>query len=203
MVKNLIRKSLLEQGQLLSKNFVHKANIDIQNAAIKHLDIKSSKNILSYFPYKNEVSLEIISQEFKKYKNNIFMPRIVSANKLKFNLFKENATLEKNKYGINEVKNEDYLDSVSFDLMFIPFVGVDKGGYRLGYGGGYFDRSLGNISFKEKKPIIVGLGYDFQVLKEDFAESHDLKYDIVITQTRIHSYSWAIKYHLNHAYKIH
>ena len=30
---------------------------------------------------------------------------------------------------------------------------------------------------------------DFQVLKEDFAESHDLKYDIVITQTRIHSYS--------------
>ena len=173
MVKNLIRKSLLEQGQLLSKNFVHKANIDIQNAAIN----------------KNEVTLEIISQEFKKYKNNIFMPRIVSANQLKFNLFKENATLEKNKYGINEVKNEDYLDSVSFDLMFIPFVGVDKGGYRLGYGGGYFDRSLGNISFIEKKPIIVGLGYDFQVLEEDFAESHDLKYDIVITQTRIHSYS--------------
>ena len=47
MVKNLIRKSLLEQGQLLSKNFIHKANIDIQNAAIKHLDIKSSKNINS------------------------------------------------------------------------------------------------------------------------------------------------------------
>ena len=189
MVKNLIRKSLLEQGQLLSKNFIHKANIDIQNAAIKHLDIRSSKNILSYFPYKNEVTLEIISQEFKKYKNNIFMPRIVSANQLKFNLFKENATLEKNKYGINEVKNEDYLDSASFDLMFIPFVGVDKGGYRLGYGGGYFDRSLNKISFAEKKPIIVGLGYDFQILKESFAESHDLKYDIVITQTRIHSYS--------------
>ena len=189
MVKNLIRKSLLEQGQLLSKNFIQKADIDIQNAAIKHLDIRSSKNILLYFPYKNEVTLEIISQEFKKYKNNIFMPRIVSGNELKFNLFKENAALEKNKYGINEVKNEDYLDSASFDLMFIPFVGIDKGGYRLGYGGGYFDRSLGNISFTEKKPLIVGLGYDFQILEESFAESHDLKYDIVITQTRIHSYS--------------
>ena len=90
---------------------------------------------------------------------------------------------------INEVKNEDYLDSASFNLMFIPFVGVDKGGHRLGYGGGYFDRSLGNISSTGKDPIIVGLGYDFQVLEEDFAESHDLKYDIVITQTRIHSYS--------------
>jgi len=65
----------------------------------------------------------------------------------------------------------------------------DKGGHRLGYGGGYFDRSLGNISSTGKDPIIVGLGYDFQVLEEDFAESHDLKYDIVITQTRIHSYS--------------
>ena len=53
----------------------------------------------------------------------------------------------------------------------------------------YWDPLNVIISFKEKKPIIVGLGYDFQVLKEDFAESHDLKYDIVITQTRIHSYS--------------
>ena len=189
MVKNLIRKSLLEQGQLLSKNFIHKANIDIQNAAIKHLDIKSCKNILSYFPYKNEVTLEIISEEFKKYKNNIFMPRIISGNKLKYNLLKKNAILEKNKYGIVEVKNEIYLDSASFDLMFIPFVGVDKDGYRLGYGGGYFDRSIADISFSEKKPIIVGLGYDFQVLEEGFAESHDLRYDIVITQTRIHSYN--------------
>ena len=176
MVKNLIRKSLLEQGQLLSKNFVHKANIDIQNAAIKHLDIKSSKNILSYFPYKNEVTLEIISQEFKKYKNNIFMPRIVSANKLKFNLFKENATLEKNKYGINEVKNEDYLDSVSFDLMFIPFVGVDKGGYRLGYGGGYFDRALEKINLSVQKPLIVGMGHDYQIVNECFGENHDIKF---------------------------
>ena len=71
MVKNLIRKSLLEQGQLLSKNFTQKADIDIQNAAIKHLDIRSSKNILLYFPYKNEVTLEIISQEFKKYKQRL------------------------------------------------------------------------------------------------------------------------------------
>ena len=189
IVKNLIRKSLLEQGQLLSKDFIIKANTDIQTSAIKLLDIQLCKNILLYFPYKNEVTLEMISEEIKKYKNKIFMPRIVSTNELKFNLLTENAIIEKNKYGINEVKNEDYLDSASFNLMFIPFVGVDKGGHRLGYGGGYFDRSLGNISSTGKDPIIVGLGYDFQVLEEDFAESHDLKYDIVITQTRIHSYS--------------
>ena len=117
------------------------------------------------------------------------MPKIISSNELKFNLLKENAILEKNKYGIYEIKNEDYLDSTSFDLMFIPFVGVDKNGFRLGYGGGYFDRSIADISFADKKPIIIGLGYDFQVLEKSFAESHDLKYDIVITETRIHSYS--------------
>ena len=72
--------------------------------------------------------------------------------------------------------------------MFIPFVGVDKGGYRLGYGVVILIDLLA-IFHLQKKPIIVGLGYDFQVLEEDFAESHDLKYDIVITQTRIHSYS--------------
>ena len=121
MVKNLIRKSLLEQGQLLSKNFIQKADIDIQNAAIKHLDIRSSKNILLYFPYKNEVTLEIISQEFKKYKNNIFMPRIVSGNELKFNLFKENAGVVATGYfDKNKMSLDAYQILAKHDENYVP-----------------------------------------------------------------------------------
>jgi len=58
MVKNNIRKSLLKQGQLLSKKFISKNNRLIQDIAINEIDIKSSKNNLLYFPYRKEVCVD-------------------------------------------------------------------------------------------------------------------------------------------------
>jgi 5-formyltetrahydrofolate cyclo-ligase len=64
---------------------------------------------------------------------------------MKFNLYTSEYSLDKNKYGITEVDNEEYLEPHLFDAMFIPFVGVDVNGYRIGYGGGYFDRALSGL----------------------------------------------------------
>ena len=72
-----------------------------------------------------------------------------------------------------------------FNTMFIPFVGVDKKGARLGYGGGYFDRTLEKIQISERKPLIVGIGYDYQIIDDSFGEDHDIKYDVVITESDI------------------
>ena len=117
------------------------------------------------------------------------MPRVVSKTKIKFNLFDNKSKIKKNNFGINEVINEDYLDPYSFDTMFIPFVGVDINGYRLGYGGGYFDRALEKITKSNDRPLLIGLGYNYQIIDKDFGEKHDIKYDIVITETDILSFS--------------
>lgn len=189
MVKNKIRKSLLKQGQLLSSNSIKKINCKIQRTALDVIDIKESKNTLLYFPYRNEISIDIIIKELLKYSNNIYMPRIVSENTLKFNKFLECERLEKNKFGINEIINEDYINPESFNTMFIPFVGIDINGYRLGYGGGFFDRTLKKLKSKKNKPLFIGLGYDYQILDEAFGESHDIKYDLIITESRILSFN--------------
>ena len=61
---------------------------DSQKNVLKEIDIESSKNTLLYFQYKNEIPTNLIIDELLKYSNNIYMPRIVSENELKFNLFK-------------------------------------------------------------------------------------------------------------------
>ena len=71
MVKNKIRKSLLDQGQLLSDNFLLKTSSKIQKSAVKEIDIESSKNTLLYSPYKTEVKLNLVINEIKSYSNNI------------------------------------------------------------------------------------------------------------------------------------
>ena len=189
MVKNNIRKSLLERGQLLPEKFIIDANNEIQSTAINKINLKESLNNLLYFPFRKEVTLEVVTEELKKYSQNIYMPRIISETKIKFNLLDSKSLIHKNKYGIHEIINENYLDPVFFNTMFIPFVGVDINGYRLGYGGGYFDRALEKITKSNDKPLLIGLGYDYQIIDKDFGEKHDIKYDIVITETDILSFS--------------
>ena len=188
IVKNKIRKSLLEQGQLLPNDFFLKRDLKIQQIAINEIDIISSINTLLYFPYKREIKVNLLIDVINDCSNNIYMPKIFSEKILKFNLFSKDSVLKKNKYGIKEINNENYLEPFLFNTMFIPFVGVDKKGTRLGYGGGYFDRALEKINSSTQKTLIVGMGYDYQIVDDFFGEDHDIKYDIVITESHILSY---------------
>ena len=189
MVKNIIRKSLLAQGQLLSESFILKSSKKIQKSTIEIMGMNSIRNILLYFPYRSEISLNIIMLEIKKYPIDIYFPKIISDKEMKFNLLEDNSVFEKNKFGINEVVSNKFLEPSSFDIMIIPFVGVDKNGSRLGYGGGFFDRALKTFIKKDVKPTIIGLGYNYQIQDKIFGEVHDIKYDIVITESQIIRYN--------------
>ena len=189
MVKNIIRKSLLAQGQLLSESFILKSSKKIQKSTIEIMGMNSIRNILLYFPYRNEISLNIIMLEIKKYPIDIYVPKIISDKEMKFNLLEDNSFFEKNKFGINEVVSNNFLEPSSFDIMIIPFVGVDKNGSRLGYGGGFFDRALKTFIKKDVRPTIIGLGYNYQIQDKIFGEVHDIKYDVVITESQIIRYN--------------
>ena len=115
--------------------------------------------------------------------------KIFSNKKMKFNLLSKDSILKANQYGIKEIENTEYLEPDLFNTMFIPFVGVDINGCRLGYGGGYFDRALEGISLLNKRPLIIGMGFDYQIVNEEFGMSYDVKYDIVITETRVLSFN--------------
>ena len=189
MLKNQIRKSLVEQGLALSNKAVQENNKKIQKRVIDNFELSLMKNILMYFPFRQEIEVSLIIKELKKFSNKIYMPKLLSNKKMKFNRFIEGQNLTKNNYGILESDSKDYLDPVKFEAMFIPFVGVDLKGFRLGYGGGYFDRALSDINDHEERPLIIGLGYEYQLLDADFGETHDLRYDKVITESRVHTYN--------------
>jgi 5,10-methenyltetrahydrofolate synthetase len=64
----------------------------------------------------------------------------------------------------------------------VPVVGFDPGGYRLGYGGGYFDRTLVAM---DPVPITVGLGHEVARLKTIHPQAHDIPFDFFVTETGI------------------
>jgi len=71
------------------------------------------------------------------------------------------------------------------DLLFVPCVGFDADGYRLGYGGGYYDRTLAAWP-SEKKPITVGIAYEACRLQTLEREAHDIPLDLIVTEAGFH-----------------
>ena len=65
------------------------------------------------------------------------------------------------------------------DILLIPLVGYDNNGYRLGYGGGYYDRTLANW---HPSPLKIGVGYSICALDSIFPAEHDVRMDWIVTE---------------------
>ena len=69
---------------------------------------------------------------------------------------------------------------VTPDVTLAPVVGWDGAGFRLGYGGGYFDRTLAVLS---PRPFVIGVGFDAARLPTIFPQPHDIPMQIIVTET--------------------
>ena len=71
-------------------------------------------------------------------------------------------------------------------ILVVPLLSFDKEFYRLGYGGGYYDKSISHLKkhFKKEKKffITIGLAYSYQEEKKIPREEHDMKLDYIITE---------------------
>lgn len=72
------------------------------------------------------------------------------------------------------------LPSTTFDVIFVPLYGFNSNGYRLGHGGGWYDRLLG----KQTNALKIGVG--FEVCKVNFTvEPHDIPMDLIVTESQV------------------
>jgi 5-formyltetrahydrofolate cyclo-ligase len=182
MVKNKIRKSLFEQGQSISNESKNKLGLQIQKHALEIIDTRDIDNIALYFPFRNEVNTNILVKAFTNLHKNIYMPKVLDETNMAFNLLCNKSKFSINRFGIKELDNTDYIDINNIDLMFIPMVGVDPNGCRLGYGSGYYDRIVSSFDEQSIKPLLVGLAFEYQVFEMHFGEMHDLKYNLVFSE---------------------
>jgi 5-formyltetrahydrofolate cyclo-ligase len=73
-------------------------------------------------------------------------------------------------------------DVVVPQAVLAPLVGFDRQRYRLGYGGGYFDRTLAAFS---TRPFAIGVGYEISRIETIFPQSFDIPMDVIVTEARI------------------
>jgi len=98
---------------------------------------------------------------------------------LTFHAWYPGCPMEEDAYGIPKPKATEVVVPT---LLFVPCVGYAAGGYRLGYGGGFYDRTLATLS---PKPFTVGLGYTQGYLDDFEPEPHDVPLDAILNDNGV------------------
>ena len=183
--KFIIRQHCLEKREIFFKNNGNDCLkiIDI-NEILLEIKLKSKiSSIGIYYPIKSEISPLKLIDISKKLSIKICLPIInENANDLTFSKFDEEQSLKKNKFGIIEPFK---LDKMVPDIIFVPMVGFDKKLNRIGYGKGYYDRTISKLR-KLKKLFVIGLAYDNQKVQNIPIENHDEKMDVILTDKKIY-----------------
>ena len=138
----------------------------------KHEAFISSTNIMLYYPTASEIDILPLSQISGK---NFYLPR-VNGKMLDVCRFTPNTEFTKSSYGIFEPV-DDAVENSILDLVITPALMVDKNNYRLGYGGGYYDRFLKTCRAKTICPI-----HSLLIVENIFPEIYDIPIDYIVCE---------------------
>lgn len=177
MNKESIRRRIKAQKSLLSAAEKARATACVFEVLENSAAFLLADNILLYHSLPDELSTrEFIARWHEK--KHFFLPRVngVNLDILPY----DRTSLKLGAFQIEEPQGNDTISIESIEMVVVPAVAYDRNGNRIGRGKGYYDRLLRDV-----KATKVGVAYDFQVVDEIDAEPHDVKMDVVITESRI------------------
>ena len=142
-----------------------------------------SRRIALYLAADGEIDTGPLALEARRQDRQLYLPVIDLDQHLDFALWEEADPLAVNRYGIGEPdKTATRIEPSQLDILFLPLVGWDTAGGRLGMGGGFYDRSLQGVS----GPLLVGLAHDCQRVERVPTQDWDIKLDFVATGSALH-----------------
>lgn len=184
--KKVLRKQILDKRSQLTPQEIKEKSKSIENRLFSLVEYKQSNFIFSFISFRDEVHThEIIKTSLDNGKRIGVPITVVEPRKLLVSEIKDfDEELEMGYYDILAPK-EEYQRIVSpdlVDLVLVPGVAFDERGYRVGYGGGYYDRFFSGL---KRDVVKIGLCYELQILSQVPIDSYDIPVDYILTERRL------------------
>lgn len=136
--------------------------------------------VSAYWPFRGEPDLRPLLQQVADRGGHTALPVVVEKGRpLEFHLWKAGEALSRGVWNIPIPAEQRPCQP---DIVLAPVVGYDPSCYRLGYGGGFFDRTLAAMP---ARPRVIGLGYSTARLATIYPQVHDVPMDLVVTEAGI------------------
>jgi 5,10-methenyltetrahydrofolate synthetase len=131
------------------------------------------------WPYKGEFDARFAIRRWREQGVVAALPEVVGkAEPLRFRKWWPGAPM---RAGVYDIPFPDGTDAVTPQAAIVPMNGYDDQGYRLGYGGGYFDRTLA----ADRCALVIGVSYEMLKLPTIYPQPHDIPMDFVVTERGI------------------
>lgn len=180
MRRKEIRDTMLEKRMAYTVSMRAPMDKVIHDAIIER--VTEHQTIALYASFRNEVdTYGIMETLFWDETKTLVLPR-VEGNVMHFYAIKSFSDLQMNAMGILEPIGDTVIDPNTIDVVLVPLLAFNQKGYRLGYGGGYYDRYLQHQTF-----LKIGLAYDFQYNEEFEVFEHDVACDAIITNSEVYA----------------
>ena len=184
MLKADIRESIQSVVRKLSTQEVNSASHMVCETLRGLGSISTADTIFAYLPLEDEIDLRPLLQTWIDESRVVCVPLIswetqqIGAGMLGGLGSGHTVAI---RHGIHEPIERTPVPHDTIDVILVPGVAFDESCGRLGRGGGFYDRFLSS----SRPPIVIGVGFDEQILPDIPLEAHDQQMTMVITPTRI------------------
>ncbi len=140
-------------------------------------------SIAGFWPKGDEIDLRPLLRALHDDQYEVALPATpADASPLRFALWTPDAVLVPGAFGTSEPSAD--ATTVEPDALLVPLLAVDADGYRLGYGGGYYDRTLAALRSR-RRVIAIGVGFEAQRVDQVPRGAHDHRLDWLMTDRRL------------------
>ncbi len=178
--RSALRNRLIAAREALPVETHARLSLEIERHLCTLLDAICPKVLAFCWPFRAEFDARSLVVARLPRGLRACLPVVVDNNSpLEFRAWTPRSEMIEDRYGIHIPARGDALQP---DAVLMPLNGFDEAGYRLGYGGGYFDRSLASLA---PRPRAIGVGFELARVDTIRPQAHDLPMDAIVTEAGV------------------
>ena len=183
--KKMLRKRILAVRDALPPERIRELSDRICELALQLQAIRDSAVLMAFLSFGSEVSTDAIIQWAWRQGKGIYVP-LCRPGERRIDPYRIESfgDVEPGHFGIREPKPHRQTPQAigDIDAILVPAVAFDRRGYRVGYGGGYYDRFLPEL---DPRAVRVGLAFSCQLVDAVPAGTHDIPVDFIVTEEAV------------------
>ena len=174
-MKAELRKKILQEMKTLSQEQKQAMDRVLTERFLKHPFYQEAKTIATYLSFPHEFQTQELIKRMLKDGKKVLIPKTYPKGRMEFVVY-DPKQLAKTSFGLLEPQGDlEVVEPSQIDLIHVPGLAFTREGYRIGYGGGYYDRYLEHFAGHTMSTI-----YPCQV-QEFNSENHDIPVQEVLT----------------------
>jgi len=167
-MKSKLRKQVLQEMKALSQEKKQAMDLALTERFLHHPFYHEAKTIATYLSFPHEFQTQELIEQALKDDKKVLIPKTYPKGRMEFVVY-DPKQLAKTSFGLLEPQGDlEVMDASRIDLIHVPGLAFTTEGYRIGYGGGYYDRYLENFAGQTMSTI-----YPCQIQNFNL-EDHDI-----------------------------